>query len=239
MPTRVLIVDDDTTTCELIQTILGSVEIEADTLTNSAQAAERLGKEKFDAVFLDVRMPSPDGIELARQIRASGLNKITPIVMITGEEDHAVLARAFQAGASFFLFKPVNRPRLLRLIKAADSLVERERRRYQRVKVMCKVSLQSGKDQLYGTTHDLSLNGMLVQAPRVFPISTLVQVGLELAPGTEPLYATGQVVRLTGDDHMGIQLQNISTGSSERLQEFLLPLILRELDKVPTGGSQL
>src|SRR5207245_5859018 len=66
------------------------------------------------SVFLDVRMPHPDGIELARHIRSSKLNQTTPIVMITGDEDRNAMMRAFQAGATFFLSKPVDRPRLMR-----------------------------------------------------------------------------------------------------------------------------
>jgi CheY-like chemotaxis protein len=100
VPNRVLIVDDNATVCELIQEVLSSAEMESCTLTDSEQAATRVTEERFDAVFLDVRMPAPDGIELTRQIRASGLNRRTPIVIITGEEDNAVLKRAFEAACS-------------------------------------------------------------------------------------------------------------------------------------------
>lgn len=90
MSNRVLVVDDEPMLCELIHDVLTSAEIEAVPISNSAQASILLLEEKFDAVFLDIRMPAPDGLELARQIRTSGLNQTTPIVMITGEEDRAV-----------------------------------------------------------------------------------------------------------------------------------------------------
>jgi CheY-like chemotaxis protein len=51
--------------------------MEALTLTRSAGAPEILDEGKFDKVFLDLRMPSPDGIELARQMRASQFNRMT------------------------------------------------------------------------------------------------------------------------------------------------------------------
>jgi CheY-like chemotaxis protein len=109
VPSRILVVDDDPTVCELIQEVLAAAEMESFALTDSKEAATRIAQERFDAIFLDVRMPPPDGIELSRQIRASGLNRTTPIVVITGEEDNAVLKRAFEAGASFLLFKPIDR----------------------------------------------------------------------------------------------------------------------------------
>ncbi|MFZ0639662.1 MAG: response regulator [Candidatus Acidiferrales bacterium] len=115
MPSRVLVVDDDPIVCELIQEVLSSAEMESLTLIGSSRAATHLAQEKFRAIFLDVHMPSPNGIELTQQIRASGLNRMTPIAIITAEGDNAVLGQAFKAGASFFLFKPVDRHRILRL----------------------------------------------------------------------------------------------------------------------------
>src|SRR5260370_4392094 len=94
VPARVLVVDDDGPTCELIREILCSAGLDAASLTDSTEAASRLQTEKFHAIFLDVRMPPPDGIELARQIRASRTNASSVIVMITGEEDRTVLKRA-------------------------------------------------------------------------------------------------------------------------------------------------
>ena len=230
MPSRVLVVDDDPTVCELIQEVLSSVEMESFTLTDSREAATRLASEKFDAVFLDVRMPPPDGIELTRTIRAGGLNRTTPIVVITGEEDSTVLGRAFEAGASFFLFKPIDRHRMLRLIRVTEGPIQREARRYQRVKISCKVSIERDQDRLSGTTFDLSLNGMFVQASHPLPVGAAVHVSLELKPGTPPLRVAARVVRLSGDDCMGLQIENAPSEESKRLQEFLLPLILAKAD---------
>jgi PleD family two-component response regulator len=105
MPNRVLVVDDNASFGELIQEVLRSVDIESLALTHSGQAVTCLAREKFDAVFLDMNMPAPNGIELTRKIRSGGLNVSTPIMMITGEDDRALLGRAFEAGANFFLYK--------------------------------------------------------------------------------------------------------------------------------------
>lgn len=226
MPGRVLVVDDDPLTCELICEILRSAGMEASSLTNSAEAAGHLTREKYHAVFLDMRMPSLDGIELARQIRASRANASTVIVMITGEEERTLMGRAFEAGVQLFLFKPVERNKLLKLIRAAESPIERERRRFTRVRLRCRVSMESGKDRLEGTTLDLSLGGMLVQSDHVFPVPTLVTVNLELEAGTAPLGSAARVVRTVGADCMGVQFENMGAKESSRLQEFLLPLIL-------------
>src|SRR5467141_692734 len=154
--------------------------MDASFLTSSTEAAGLLNREKYHAVFLDMRMPPPDGVELARQTRASRVNASTVIVMITGEEDRTVMKRAFEAGVEFFLFKPVERSKLLRLIRATEGPIERERRRSTRVRLRCRVSMESGNDRIVGTTLDLSLGGLLVQSDRAFPPSTLVAVSVEL-----------------------------------------------------------
>ncbi len=226
MPARILVVDDDPLTGELICEILCSAGMDASFLTSSAEAAEHLKREKYHAVFLDMRMPAPDGAELARQIRASRVNTSTVIVMITGEEDRTVMRRAFEAGVEFFLFKPVERNKLLRLIRATEGPIERERRRFTRVRLRCGVSMEAGNDRLEGTTLDLSLSGALVQSRRAFTSGTLVTVSLDLEAGTSLTRLGARVVRTIGTDCMGIQFENLGPKESVRLQEFLLPLIL-------------
>ena len=226
MPARVLVVDDDALTCELIREILCSAGMEAASLTDSTEAAARLRADKFHAIFLDVHMPPPDGIELARQIRASRTNATSVIVMITGEEDRTVMARAFQAGVEFFLFKPVDRGKLLQLIRATGGTIERERRRFMRIRLRRRVSIDSPQASLNGTTLDLSLGGMLIETERTFPTGTLVTVNLEIEPGLAPLRSAARIVRVIGTDSMGIQFETLGPKESNRLQQFLLPLIL-------------
>ncbi len=226
MPARILVVDDDPLAGELICEILRSAGMDASFLTSSTEAAELLKREKYHAVFLDMRMPPPDGVELARQIRASRVNASTVIVMITGEEERTLMKRAFEAGVEFFLFKPVARNKLLKLIRVAEGPIERERRRFTRVRMRCRVSLESGNDRLEGTTQDLSLSGALVQSGRAYPLGTRVTVSLELEAGTPALRSGALVVRTVGMDRMGIHFENLGPAESIRLQEYLLPLIL-------------
>jgi len=230
MPSRVLIVDDDPLVCELVKEVLTSVEMDAVTLTESREASSRLAQEKFQAVFLDVHMPHPGGIELAGQMRASGMNRSTPIVIITGEDDRTALTDAFNAGANFFLYKPIDRHRLLRLIRVAQGPIQREARRYERVKVACKVSIERNQERVSGMTLDLSLGGMFIQASRTLPLGSVVQVLLELKPGAPLLTFPARVVRVAANDCMGLQIENAGAEENKKLQEFLLPKVLAKRD---------
>ena len=121
MQRRALVVDDEQVVCQLIGKILKSVGIEALTLTRSTDAPEMLEEGMFDVVFLDLHMPSPDGIDLARQMRSSRLNRLTPIIMISDDQRPSALSVGFAAGASFFLYKPIDKDRLLKLFWESEA----------------------------------------------------------------------------------------------------------------------
>ncbi len=237
MNTRALIVDDEPAIAELIQAVLQTAGLQAHVETNSRTAGELLAKEKFDVIFLDVHMPQPDGIALARQARSGGFNRSTPLVMITGLDDLTLQKRSFEAGANFFLFKPIDRQRVLRVVRSTQAAVQHERRRFQRVAVSCKVSLAAGEKTIEGKTLDVSLGGLQAEANGVFPKGTVVAVFLHLGTGA-PLRARGTVMRATGEKQMGIQFGKMDAVDSERLQEFLLPHILKQLDGEPRLQKQ-
>jgi CheY-like chemotaxis protein len=223
---QILVVDDDPVSCELISELLRTAGFEVSSLTSSAEAVERLSDEKFHALFLDMRMPPPDGLELARHTRASRINAPAVIVMITGERDNTLMKRAFEIGVQFFLFKPVERNKLLKLIRVAEHSIEQERRRFTRVPLPRPVSLQANDKQLEGTTVDISFDGMLVQSYLVFPAGTRVQVTLDLQNGSTPLQLEARVLRTPEAERMAVQFKSSNATERTRLQEFLLPLIL-------------
>jgi CheY-like chemotaxis protein len=224
---KVLIVDDDAPTCELISEVLSAADIETYRVTDSNAAGLRVFQQKFDAVFLDARMPPPDGIELARRIRGSGINKKSLIVMITGEKEQMLLTRAFEAGVNFVLFKPVDRHSLLRLLRVTQAPIDRERRRFTRVPVQCRVSMEFGIESALGATLDLSMCGLLVQSNRRFPIGSLLRVNLDLESGKSILNCYARVVRLVGHDAMGLELESVSLSDTHLLEEFLLQRIMQ------------
>jgi DNA-binding response OmpR family regulator len=225
---RALVVDDEAETCELIRSVLSMNGMEALILTRSSAAAGHLWAEKFSIVLLDLRMAAPDGVELTRRIRSAGINQQTPIVIVSGDQDPAALSEGFEAGANFFLYKPIDQVRLMKLIRVTQGIIEHERRRFRRVQLRSKVRLTAGHVDLDGETIDVSLNGFLVSAGDTFPPGTRAQVSLYLSPGVKPVMGSGSVMRIVGRSQMGIQLDRLSTSESSRLEEFLLPIARHE-----------
>jgi CheY-like chemotaxis protein len=225
MDKRAIIVDDEPATCALIEKVLTSAGIESLTVTKSEEAPEVLRRGKFAVAFLDYEMESPDGLTLVRQMRASGSNRLTPIVLISHDQRPAAMARAFEAGASFFVYKPIDKDRLLRLIRVTQSAIEDMHRRTRRVEVRSKVQITFRGQEIEGETVNVSLEGMLVRTSRMLPVGSSVGVSLHLNQAMKPVIATGSVVRLIGHEQMGIHLGRLTLEESQELQEYLLPLL--------------
>src|SRR5271169_280242 len=141
-PTRALVVGDEEGMCALIKETLGVANIEAVTLTTSADAAAQFQEGKFDVILVDLCAPPVDAIKLVQGIRRSGFNRKTPIIMISDDLRPAALSEGFQAGASFFVYKPIDRARLMSLIRATQGTIEHEKRRFRRVAVRAKVRVK-------------------------------------------------------------------------------------------------
>lgn len=228
MQRRALVVDDEQVVCQLIGKVLNSAGIEALTLTRSTEAPEILDEGIFDVVFLDLHMPAPDGIDLARQMRGSRFNRATPIITISDDQRPSALSVGFAAGASFFLYKPIDKDRLLKLVRATQGAMGHERRRTRRVPIQSKVRLLIGDEELEGETIDVSMSGLLVRAPRLAPVGATLRMCVQLSQRMRPIVAEGTVVRIQGANQMGIHLDHLTLPESERLQEFLLHAIPNE-----------
>jgi hypothetical protein len=90
------------------------------------------------------------------------------------------------------------------------------------------VQLRFGLENFEGETIDLSPDGVLVKARRILPAGSPARVRLHLSGRTRPVVAEGLVVRILDGNQMGIHFDRLALTESERLQEFLLPLVLDE-----------
>jgi FixJ family two-component response regulator len=113
------IVDDDESVRESLQSLLRSAGFAAVVF---ASAEEFLNSEHLhhtDCLILDIRMPGMSGLELQRQMAASG-NK-TPVIFITAHGDQETRTQALKNGAVEYLLKPFSEDSLLNAIGMARS----------------------------------------------------------------------------------------------------------------------
>jgi CheY-like chemotaxis protein len=225
MSRRALIVDDEVETCQLIQKIVNSLGMESVAVSRSVEASELLSRGKFAVVFLDYRMPYPDGLELTRQMRDGRPNRMTTVILMSDDRHPNALTKGFEAGASFFLYKPIDKDRLLKLVRATQGTSEQERRRTRRIPLRSTVRMRYGQQEIEGETVDVSMEGLLVRCSRTVPIGSSLDICLQLSRAIRPIIGAGLVVRFAGPNEMGIHLGRLSLPESQRLQDFLIPMV--------------
>ncbi len=106
MPARVLIVDDDPTALQALETRLSEEYFEVATASDGESALQHMKSDPPDIVLLDVVMPEIDGYEVCKRIRSDPDLLHVPIVMISVKSDPEDIVRGLQAGADDYLEKP-------------------------------------------------------------------------------------------------------------------------------------
>ena len=107
-PTRILVVDDDPILHEFAVVHLTAPLSQVETAPNALAGLDLLSRAEFDIVMVDIEMPGMDGIEMVQRIRADEKLRRLPLVMVTGREDIVSIDRAYEAGATSFVTKPIN-----------------------------------------------------------------------------------------------------------------------------------
>ncbi len=113
------IVDDDDSLRNSLNNLLRSVGFRTRTFASGEEFLSSNQLHDTDCLILDVRMPGMSGLDLQRHIMAA--NSRVPIVFITSHGDDDAQARAMQAGAAAFLYKPCREETLFEAIDLALS----------------------------------------------------------------------------------------------------------------------
>ena len=106
---RILIVEDNPVNCEVLVRIVERACLLYESAGDGAEALERLARESFDLVLMDVRMPVVDGLEATRRIRAGETgeaNKRIPVIGVTANALRGEQDECLQAGMDEVVAKP-------------------------------------------------------------------------------------------------------------------------------------
>jgi DNA-binding response OmpR family regulator len=103
---KILVVDDEIEICNLLEeyfTAKGHVMIKA---TSGKEAIEKTKAQKPNLVFLDIRMPQVDGMEVLKQIKE--IDKSIVVTMVTVVKDEEIAKKALRLGAYDYVTKPIS-----------------------------------------------------------------------------------------------------------------------------------
>ncbi len=130
---RVLVVDDEEIVCASVRRILSKRDIEVDTVMKADEALDKLDKEEYNLVIMDLMMPEMNGIELMHAIRKKDLD--VPFLMITGYPTIKTAMQALRLGAIDYIPKPFTRQELLgpvnRALRRGEALSDAEKEKSQ------------------------------------------------------------------------------------------------------------
>ena len=113
---QALVVDDDLVTTQMLKFWLRRAGYTVTTVRLPSAALAELTATNYDVIFVDLRLPEMDGLELCRQIRALAT---TPIFVLSASTDQNDRIGAIEAGAAGYLTKPFDPPDLIARVTAA------------------------------------------------------------------------------------------------------------------------
>jgi DNA-binding NtrC family response regulator len=175
---RMLVVDDDEVVRDSCTHILRRPDQIIATADNGAKGLEILGKEHFDVVILDLKMPGLPGMEIIKKI-SQGYPDIV-IIVITGYATVDSAVEAMKLGACDFIPKPFS-PESLRLI--VKKAIERRPLKMENAALKSHLPLESKPDILIGKSPGIMEIKRLLQ--KVAPTDTTVLITGESGTGKE------------------------------------------------------
>src|SRR5262245_22609656 len=143
---RVLVVDDDDDIRTFLASVLAKQSITVATAGSGADAMALLGREAFDVVLLDLRLPDASGLDVLRWARDADVD--TEFVVLTGHAEVEAAVEAMRLGAYDFIGKPCRNSELLQIVGKAA-----EKKSLRRENVALKeVMRRDGLPQIVGQT---------------------------------------------------------------------------------------
>jgi diguanylate cyclase (GGDEF)-like protein len=124
-PMRVLLVEDDRATREMMEAVLTSIVGHKVLSAGNGREAMAMALETMPRIIItDWQMPVMDGIEFCRALRATEWGQSMYVIMLTGVETEENIVHAFEAGVDDYVAKPVNVRSLRARMRAALHYVQ-------------------------------------------------------------------------------------------------------------------
>lgn len=137
----ILVVDDDPVGLKLITTMLQDSGYDTLTAPDGRQCLACATQSKPDLILMDINMPDMDGITACKLIKQVETLESLPVVFVTASADDDTLEKAFKAGGSDYVRKPVNRVELL--ARVGSAMAQRQAIERQAEKEKLKTALET------------------------------------------------------------------------------------------------
>lgn len=119
MKKKILIIDDDTYICNLLDNFLSGNGYNTDKAFSGATAIKKINENEYDLILCDYRLPDSDGMKILSLSKKKNL--FTPIVIMTAYADIRMAVKLIKSGALDYVTKPIYPEEILQLLKRSFS----------------------------------------------------------------------------------------------------------------------
>ncbi len=216
---RVLLVSRNIQTIEFLCQQMQQLAIHVETSCDSESATRKLCRGKFEGVVIDLEA-GDEALQLLKKLRDLTSHRHAISYAITETEEQATAA--FRAHANFVLLRPFSPPAVLRTLRAAYTMMFRERRRDYRYPIEVRTLVKKeGEPEFFAKSVNISETGMALDSLKQINPGERVHLHIELPGIPEPLMMSGEVCWTNPNGRVGLQFVEVSAKLAERLQLWL------------------
>ena len=115
---HILVVDNNITSLKYIEFTLTSIGFKSTLAKNGIEAIEKTKNQHFDLIISELNLPLMSGSDLVRQIRKTAEYRLTPIIILSDNEEEKTWIQNLNDGADDFIIKPFKQELFISIIKA-------------------------------------------------------------------------------------------------------------------------
>jgi CheY-like chemotaxis protein len=219
MDLRALVVCPDEESASLLTLILSELGMVVEHAPSVSSGIELLESRHYDGIVLDYRADQ-DSEEFLSSLRKSVKNNNSVLIAVVDSEFNA--RPVFGLGANFVLYRPLSSERTRISLRAAGSLMRRERRRTPRAPVNSTANVAyPGAPETSAVLSDLSESGTLLQSANRLPSTCKVYFEFELPGQKQLVRLSGEVAWQDASGQTGIRFLDVPQASRRVIQTWL------------------
>jgi CheY-like chemotaxis protein len=219
MDLHALVVCPDQDSASLLTLILSELGMVTEHTPSVSRGLEQLESQRFDAIVLDYRADQSSEEFLAR-LRQSARNRASMLVAVVDSDFNA--RPIFGLGANFVLYRPLSSERTRISLRAARSLMRRERRRGPRTPVGSTTNIAyPGAPETNALLADLSDGGTLIHSSNPLPHACKVYFEFALPGQHQVVRLSGEVAWRDSSGRTGIRFLDVPQSSRRLMQTWL------------------
>ncbi len=218
MAMRALLLNRGQSSRTLLKEVLGGMGVRLEACSGSQQAISRMTRKHYAAVIVDLDLPGADMV--LRMARLGPLRKRPVAFAMLGSLTH--IEAAFQHGANFVLYKPLDREQVVRSLRAGRGFMVADRRRAERRSTEGLAYLGfGGQPPQPALLLDVTEDGVAIQAPLPLPASQDVSLRMVLPGQGTSVVGTAGVIWAEESGRAGLMFSYLEPASRRHLKTWL------------------